>query len=254
MAAKNMKAKEWVQNRLPKTAGGWIKLLVAVLAVAALVALTVWLIPWVISLKDEAGRRAFEEYIHEQGAWGVLILIGIQILQVVIAVIPGEPIEVVAGLLYGTFWGYVYCTIGMLTGTVLIFYTIRFFGKNAIQAFADSRKLERFRFLHDTHRLKMVTFLLFFIPGTPKDVLTYFMPLTKIRPLTFFVIVTVARIPSIVSSTFMGDSIGNGQWIRSIIIFLVIGLLGLIGIWFNDVFIKRIETRRAQKRGQRIKK
>ena len=80
------------------------------------------------------------------------------------------------------------------------------------------------------------------------------MPLTKIRPLTFFVIVTVARIPSIVSSTFMGDSIGNGQWIRSIIIFLVIGLLGLIGIWFNDVFIKRIETRRAQKRGQRIKK
>lgn len=249
-----MKAKQWMQNHLPKTTGGWVKLIVAAAVIALMIAVTIWLIPWVVSLKDEAGRRAFEQYIHEKGAWGVVILLGIQIIQVVIAIIPGEPIEVIAGLLYGTFWGYVYCTIGMLIGTILIFYAVRFFGKGFIETLAGSHKLERFRFLHDTRKLKMVTFLLFFIPGTPKDVLTYFMPLTKIRPLTFFVIVTVARIPSIVSSTFAGDSIGDGKWFQTLIIFLAIGAIGLIGIWVNDILMKRLEACRAHKHQQRTEK
>ena len=249
-----MKAKEWMQKHLPKTTSGWIKLIVAAAVIALMIAVTIWLIPWVVSLKDEAGRRAFEQYIHEKGAWGVLILLRIQILQVVIAIIPGEPIEVIAGLLYGTFWGYVYCTAGMLIGTILIFYAVRFFGKSAIETLAGSQKLDRFRFLHDTHRLKMVTFLLFFIPGTPKDVLTYFMPLTKIRPLTFFVIVAVARIPSIISSTFAGSSIGDGKWLQSVIIFLAIGAVGLLGIWVNDILIKRLEERRAHRRERRNEK
>lgn len=242
-----MNIKEKLQKHLPKTTGGWIKLLIAAAVIALIAGVTVWLMPRIIALKDEAGRAAFEQYIHEKGAWGVLILLGIQIIQVIIAIIPGEPIEVLAGLLYGTFWGYVYCTVGMLIGTILIFYGVRFWGKRFIQALAGNGKLERFRFLHDTRRLEMLTFLLFFIPGTPKDMLTYFMPLTKIRPFAFFTIVTVARIPSIVSSTFAGASIGDGKWTQSIVIFLVIGAVGLLGIWLNDLLMKRIEKRRARR-------
>lgn len=242
-----MKIKEWLKNMIPKTKGDWIKFAIVAVVIALMVALTIYLIPIIATLGTEEGRAAFTKYIQENGAWGVVILEIIQITQVILAVIPGEPIEVLAGILFGTFWGYVWCTIGMLIGTVLIFYAVRFFGKRVINALADSKQLEKFKFLHDARRLEMLVFLLFFIPGTPKDILTYFMPLTKIKPLRFFVIVTVARIPSIVSSTFAGSSISEGNWMQSIIIFAVIGVIGLLGIWLNDILMKRLDAKRAAK-------
>lgn len=243
----DMKIKEWFKNMIPKTVGDWVKLIIVVVVIGFMIGLTVYLIPVIATLGTEEGRAAFTDYIHENGAWGVVILEIIQITQVILAVIPGEPVEVLAGILFGTFWGYVWCTVGMLIGTVLIFYAVRFFGKGVINALTDSKQLEKFKFLHDSRRLEMLVFLLFFIPGTPKDVLTYFMPLTKIKPLRFFVIVTVARIPSIVSSTFAGSSISEGNWIQSIIIFAVIGVIGLLGIWLNDVLMKKLDAKKAAK-------
>lgn len=216
-----------------------IKFIAVLIIVVLMTVVTIELMPWIISLKDAAGREALKEYIYSKGAYGVLILLGIQIMQVVIAFIPGEPIEIVAGLLYGTFWGCVITLIGMLIGTVIIYYGVRLLGSTFINSVIGKEKFERFKFLHDEKKLEMIAFLLFFIPGTPKDALTYFMPFTKIKPYTFFVITTIARIPSIISSTFAGASIGQGKWIQTIIIFLVIGALGIIGIAFNNVFIEK---------------
>lgn len=208
--------------------------------------ITIWLLPWILSLKDEAGRAALQEYIHSQGGWGVLILLGIQILQVVIALIPGEAIEIIAGLLYGTFGGYLICQIGMLLGTILVFYLVKWLGASFVHSIVGESKLSRFKFLQDTRRLELFTFILFFIPGTPKDILTYFMPLTRIKPLVFFVITTVARIPSILSSTFAGASISEGKWIQTILIFAVIGLIGIIGICFNNKFLDWADRKKEQ--------
>ena len=223
-----------------------IKWTIGIAAIAVVVALLIWMMPWIISLKDEAGRKAFQDFIYSKGIWGVCILFAIQVLQVVIAIIPGEPIEVIAGLLYGTFWGYVICTLGMLVGTILIFYGVRWLGSSFINTLTDSKKFERFSFLHNEKKLETIVFLLFFIPGTPKDVLTYFMPLTRIRPISFFVIVTIARIPSIVSSTFAGESLGQGEWVQSIIIFLIIGAVGILGIWVNDRLMKKREQKKQE--------
>ncbi len=250
MPQTDMKIKEWLKNMVPKTAGDWIKLIIIVAVIGFMIGLTIYLIPVIATLGTEEGRAAFTKFIHENGAWGVVILEIIQITQVILAVIPGEPVEVLAGILFGTVWGYIWCTVGMLIGTVLIFYAVRFFGKRAIDALADSKQLEKFKFLHNSRRLEMLVFLLFFIPGTPKDILTYFMPLTKIKPLRFFVIVTVARIPSIISSTFAGSSISEGNWVQSIIIFAVIGTLGLLGIWLNDILMKRLEAKKEAKQSE----
>lgn len=222
----------------------FIKFIVFFIVIVAMIGVTIWLLPWIISLKDEAGRDAFQKYIHSKGALGVLILLGVQVLQVVIAIIPGEPIEVIAGLLYGTMGGYLVCTVGMLMGTVLIYYMVKFLGASFIHRLIGSGKLDKFKFLNDTKRLEIITFLLFFIPGTPKDMLTYFMPLTKIKPLAFFMIVTVARIPSIISSTFAGASIGEGKWIQTIIIFAAIGAVAIIGIIINDRLMKKMNAKK----------
>lgn len=80
-------------------------------------------------------------------------------------------------------------------------------------------KTEKFKFLHNAKKLNLIIFILFFIPGTPKDVLTYIIPLTSVKPLHYFVITTVARIPSIITSTFAGSAIDKGQWLEMILIF-----------------------------------
>ena len=102
-----------------------IRWLIGIAAIAIVVVLVIYMMPWMISLKDEAGRKAFQDYIYSKGIFGLAILFLIQALQVVVAIIPGEPIEVIAGLLYGTFWGYIICTLGMLLGTILIFYGVK---------------------------------------------------------------------------------------------------------------------------------
>lgn len=236
-----------IKNAAQKDRKGFVKFIILLLFVAACVAVTIWLLPWIISLKDEAGRVAFEEYIQSKGAWGILILLGVQIMQVVIAIIPGEPIEVISGLLYGTVGGWLICTVGVLIGTVVIYYIVKLLGVSFIQKIVNIEKFERFKFLKDAHRLEAVTFLLFFIPGTPKDLLTYFMPMTTIKPLTFFWISAVARVPSIISSTWAGASLGEGKWIQTILIFVGIGLIGILGIWLNDRLITRA-NRSSKKR------
>lgn len=218
-----------------------IKLSIMVILIVALVVATILLMPYVLSLRDEAVREALKEYITSKGIWGVLILLGMQILQVVVAVIPGEVIEVLAGLLYGTFGGYFICTIGVLISSIAIYYTVRALGYKSVDKILGEGKLSKFKFLHNQRRLETVVFILFFIPGTPKDLLTYFVPFTNIKPLHFFIISTVARIPSIISSTFAGSSIGDGKWLQTLIIFLVIGVVGIAGIIINDKYTKKID-------------
>lgn len=237
---------EKIKTAVKQDKKDFVKFIILFLVIVAMVGITILLLPWIISLKDEAGRAAFQEYIHSKGAGGVFILLGVQIMQVILAVIPGEPIEVISGLLYGVWGGYFICTIGMLIGTVIIFYMVKLLGVSFLQKIIGLEKLEKYKFLNDTHRLEGLTFLLFFIPGTPKDLLTYFMPLTKIKPWIFFIIATVARIPSIISSTFAGQSIGDGKWGQTLIIFAVIGVIGILGIIFNDFIMKKLSTRKEK--------
>lgn len=217
------------------------KLVVMILVIIALLVATIALMPYVLSLRDEAVRNALKEYIVSKGVWGILILLGIQILQVVVAIIPGEVIEVLAGLLYGTFGGYLICTLGVLISTIGIYYAVRALGYKSVDKMLGKGKLSKYKFLQDQRRLETLVFILFFIPGTPKDLLTYFVPFTKIKPLHFFIISTVARAPSIISSTFAGSSIGEGKWLQTVIVFLIIGVIGIVGIIVNDKFTKGIK-------------
>ena len=237
-----------MENKLKQTVKNnkvdFIKFIIFLIILAGLTVLTIQLLPWITSLKDEAGREAFQNYIHAKGVWGIVILIGVQILQVVVAFIPGEPIEVLAGLLYGTWGGYVICTVGILIGTLIIYYTVKGLGMGFITRMVGKGKLDKFKFLHDAKRLEMIVFLLFFIPGTPKDFLTYFIPATKIKPMTFLVLSTIARIPSIISSTFAGASIGEGKWTQTVIVFVVIGTISLVGIVFNEKIMEIANAKR----------
>ncbi|MEG1996392.1 MAG: VTT domain-containing protein [Oscillospiraceae bacterium] len=236
-----------MNNKKSGKSKGDIAKIVLICVLGILLALiTIWIFPYIVSLKDEQVRETFKNYIHAKGIIGVLILLAMQVVQVVIAVIPGEVVEVVSGILYGTIGGYLICTVGMLIGTITIYYLVKLLGASFAKKMVDGEKLAKYKFLHNAKKLEIITFILFFIPGTPKDLLTYVMPFTPIKPFRLFIIIAVARIPSIISSTFAGSSLGQGRIGQSLIVFIIIGIVGILGIIFNEKLIAFFNKEKAK--------
>lgn len=171
-----------------------------------------------------------------------LIFIGIQFLQVVFAFIPGEVVEVGAGYIYGGFKGTLLCLLGVAPASCLIFWLTRLLGSKFTVIMIDSKDLKKLKFLKDERKLTFFLFLLYFLPGTPKDLITYFAGVTKIKFWAFLFLSTVCRLPSVLSSTLAGAQLGEENYFTSIIIFAVTGVLAIIGWTFYFLLIKRKET------------
>ena len=121
-----------------------------------------------------------------------LVFIALQIVQVVVAVIPGEISGFIGGYLYGPLLGTIYSTIGLTLGSWLAFMLARFFGEPLLEKVVKKEVFEKFDHFME-HKGLLVSFLLFLIPGFPKDYLCYIMGVSRIPALTFIVISTIGR-------------------------------------------------------------
>lgn len=171
----------------------------------------------------------FRSWVDSHAVFGRLVFLGMVILQVVVAIIPGEPMEIGAGYAFGAVEGTLLCLIGMALGSALIFLFTKRFGVKMVEAFISREKLQSLKFLQNASRLDFIIFVVFLIPGTPKDVLTYFAGLTPIRLRTFLLLTSIARIPSIVTSTVGGNALGTENYSLAIAVFAVTAVLSLIG-------------------------
>ena len=96
--------------------------------------------------------------------------------------IPGEPVEILAGLLYGPLWGTLSCMLGILIGSLIVYFLVRRLGMPIVSIFMDPDKFQNLWLLKDERRFERISFLLFFIPGTPKDLLTWAAGFVRINP------------------------------------------------------------------------
>ena len=172
----------------------------------------------------------FQQWVDSQGLLAPVLFMGMVILQVVVAVIPGEPLEIAAGYAFGALEGTVLCVLGTLIGGVLVFLLVRRFGAQAVEFFFDLEKFRSLRFFQDRRRLTFWVFLVFFLPGTPKDVLCYFVGLTDMRLRTWILVSAVARIPSIITSTVGGSALGMGEYAFAAIAFLAALAISGLGL------------------------
>lgn len=182
-------------------------------------------------LRHAAEPEQFRAWLDGYGAFSRLIFIGIVLLQVVVAVIPGEPFEIAAGYAFGTLEGTLLCLAGILLGSAIIFWLSRKCGTLLLETFFSKEKIDSMKFLKETQKLELLFFAVMFIPGTPKDLLTYFAPLTRIRFSSYMLIIAVARIPSIITSTIGGNALGQQRYLFAAIAFgvtLIISVLGLL--------------------------
>jgi uncharacterized membrane protein YdjX (TVP38/TMEM64 family) len=154
------------------------------------------------------------------------------VLQVVVAFIPGEPIELAAGYAFGFVEGSLLTLAGFVLGSGIVFVLVRRFGMKLVEVFFPKNKLNKIKFLQNPKKTKIVTFLLMLIPGTPKDMLSYFVGLTKLKLWEWLVIVAIGRLPSLLTSTITGAAAGEKNYLLSGISLGVTLLITLAGILY----------------------
>ena len=218
------------QRRRKLLAG--ISLAVVLLLMAAV---TLFVSRWFSSFSQED----FREYVRSFGALAPLVMLGLQILQVFIALIPGEIVESAAGFVLGPWLGTAVCYLGICLASTLIFTLTRRYGVQLVEVFVSREKINELRFLNTEQKRNTLIFLLFFIPGTPKDLLTYIVGLTDIRLRTFLLLSMVARIPSVITSTFGGHLLGEERYIGAVILYGITGLLSLLGMAGYNRYLKK---------------
>ena len=163
---------------------------------------------WAFFTDGEAVRA----WVDAQGALAPVAMGALVVAQIVVAVLPGEPVELAAGYLFGTWEGTLICLVGGLVGTLVVTALVRVLGTRVVRTFFSAEQLEGVAWLRDSARFELLMLVVFLIPGTPKDVLTYAAGLTTCRWWRIAAIATVGRIPSIVTSTLAAGFASAGNW------------------------------------------
>lgn len=184
----------------------------------------------------------FRAWVDKSGIWGRILFVGMVFLQVIVALIPGEPLELAAGYAFGAFEGTLLSMLGILLGSMVIFLLVRKLGPKFVEVFFPEREIKRLSFLKNPRKAKVLAFILMTIPGTPKDLLSYFAGLTPLSLKQWLGIVLVARIPSLVTSTVSGGAAGERRYILSAVMLGITLLLSGIGLLYYRKICKEQEN------------
>lgn len=225
----------------------------AIINIVAIILLTALFISLYFIFKDKfdllntkEGLENFINDVQNTGFLGGIILVVIQILQVVVAFIPGEFVELASGIMFGPVLGLVLCLIGLNIGTIIIFGLVKLLGKPFVDENVSDHN-QKFLFLNNSNRTLIILFFIFLIPGIPKDILIYLVPLTKVKMWQYLIVSSVSRIPSILTSTIAGTSIINGDYLVAGIIMGISLILAIIGLIFNKQITNYIENKVLKK-------
>ncbi len=180
--------------------------------------------------------ETFREYVKSHGPLGPLIMVGIMMMQVIVAFIPGEPFELGAGFVFGWVSGSLLCLAGTALASSLVFLAVRTWGVKIAELFFSRDKIKSYSFLQNEKKLDLLVFILFLVPGTPKDLLTYVVGLTPMRLPAFLLLTTLARIPSVISSAVTGTLTHNGNYTAAFITYGVTLVITVICVlWYRRI-------------------
>lgn len=227
-----------------------VKFIMFIIVIIAMIGMTVYLFPVMKNLSTYEGQIAFKEKVNNSGVWGFLALIGLQFAQIFLVVLPGEPLEILAGMCYGAVGGMFFIFFSVAITTTVIYLLVRKFGKELIyDSFGKEKieKIENSKAFQNPKNLEFIFAICFAIVGTPKDLLTYLGALFPIKPIRFIAIATFCRFPSIISSTIVGQYFSQGNWKVSIIVYLITFAITFLMIWLVKIFDKDKITQNALK-------
>jgi uncharacterized membrane protein YdjX (TVP38/TMEM64 family) len=224
-------------------------LLIAFIVLIAI--LTIKLYPYFTKIQnDEIYREEFTENIRSYGVFSFFLVLGAQILQTILAVIPSGPIVMISGMLFNPVLAVIVCLLGQTIGAILVFYLVKLLGYNFIALFIDPDKIKNSKFIANKNRTNVLMFGYLLIPALPKDIVSFVAPFTKIKIKEFILISFIARIPMTIVTVLMGNSIIDGSYILAIVLACVSALLALLCFIFNKKIVNYLENRNMKKTKQ----
>lgn len=182
----------------------------------------------------------FRIWVESKGFWGILAFMGMVILQVFLAIIPGGPFEVGAGYAFGVIKGTLICDLATTLASLLVFLFVRRFGMKFVELFVSREQIESVHLLKSSRKSESIVFLLFLIPGTPKDVLSYLVGLTDMKVSHWIFICAVGRFPAIFLSALSGSALGEANYGIAVAVFAVLIVLYIVGL-----IVYRFHNRKA---------
>lgn len=174
----------------------------------------------------------FRLWVDSHGILGRLIFVAMVVIQVLVAFIPGEPVELLAGYAFGVLEGSLLTMTGFLIGSLLIFLLVRRFGVWLVEVFFSREKISELGFLKNPKKAQVLAFILMSIPGTPKDFLSYFAGLTPLTLKQWLWIVVIARLPSLLTSTITGAAAGEENYLLSASMLALTLFMSFLGILY----------------------
>lgn len=206
--------------------------LIAFFALMVIVVILIW--PYIHEAFEPGGLSRVIDDARNAGPLGFLILLAMQFMQIVVAFIPGEVVQMAAGMMYGPWLGAAVVLLGCIISSAFVFAVVHRLGAPFVRDMVPTKYLDKFNAFEESGKLSIVVFILFLIPAMPKDTFTYLVPLTNMRMRDFLVLSNVGRIPGIVISTYAANGLVDGNITQSIIIFAVVAVIAIVAIVFRD--------------------
>lgn len=184
--------------------------------------------------------QSFNAWLSQYKGLSAVIFVLIRAFQTVIKIIPAEPLEIASGYAFGTWGGLLYCSIGTFLGSLVIVLLAKTFGSAFINAFVNEEQFKQLKVISNTKNQNLFLWIFYLIPGTPKDIFTYIVSATDINLVRFFAITTIARIPSIITSTICGNELSNNNVKTAVIVFVATAVVsGICGVVYKKINDKK---------------
>jgi uncharacterized membrane protein YdjX (TVP38/TMEM64 family) len=195
---------------------------------------------WPDIMRVVASPQAIEDWLAGFGIWAPLVFIAVQFIQVVVFVIPGEVPQLAGGFLFGIGGGWLYSMIGIGLGSGFAFLVARKLGLAFVTRLFGATQVGRFEGFISSSRAMVGFFLLFLIPGIPKDILCYVAGLSRIPLGWFMAISLLGRIPALLGSVILGHAAAEQDWRLLIAVSVIASVLFVLGVVFRAKIHDRI--------------
>ena len=203
-----------------------VKLVLLTLILSTIVIIGLRIAPWLY--ETSKNPQHLRDYIAGYGSYGFLVYILIQAVQVIIVIIPGDIVMIGAGFIYGIPLGFFLSYIGLMAGSIAVFYISRFFGYEFVSRIITIQKIEKINGILNSTRGTVGLFIICCIPFIPKDIMMYVAGITPVKASRLFLVYGLSRIPatliwvSVGANAFEKDWLDLGITIAIMLVLLVI--------------------------------
>ncbi|MGN0515607.1 TVP38/TMEM64 family protein [Eubacterium sp.] len=186
-------------------------------------------------------KEMFKAWIASFGIYDEVIFVAVRAIQTVVKIVPAEPLEIGAGYIWGTYKGFALCMLGTEIGSAVILILTYLFGTRLLNLMFDLEQINKWSFINNSKKKYLLLTVIYLIPGTPKDFITYFVGVTDTKILPFLLVTGIARIPSVISSTWCGQLLDTSSIKIFVLAFSLITAVSMIAGYFAQKRFKAFE-------------